>query len=497
MLTKSDFQQAIRDSIAAYPAVAPLYQAGDPRILQHLDAMATMLAMFSAQIEAAQAEPFEKVRDATVLADAAMRGIVRRGTAARVRIRAVNSGTAAFAVDSARTLLDSAGRLYRIETPASVPAGGEATFEAVQLRSVTLTHTVSDSVPFYAVPIPAADDDAYLCSISVSDSDGEYTYRERYVNTEVGERVYHVEADDRQQVYVRFGYQDVVGTQPHDGTEITLTVLYTEGDISPDYGSPFSFEYLGSPAENAIKLTLDALLQAGQDPVSMSVLRDLARYPSVYEHNAVFLGEFDFLVRRNFPTLQFLSVWNESAEEQARGPSYDNINALFVACLSATGGEAVLTEADPAAPVAPAEIESAGLTATQRSIAATIAAADDSYRVRFFTPVRSEIAMTISARVASSYVAADVRAQIIEALLSEYGQAASASRRGHNRPRYQHVYALLKSAVTALSSGDMTVTIDDPDSADVRPELWRYLSADSLVVTVETINASTSGWGVF
>lgn len=39
MLTKADFQRAIRDSIASYPSIAPLYQASDPRIMQHLDAM--------------------------------------------------------------------------------------------------------------------------------------------------------------------------------------------------------------------------------------------------------------------------------------------------------------------------------------------------------------------------------------------------------------------------------------------------------------------------
>lgn len=83
MLTKADFQKAIRDSINTYPNVAPLFQAGDPRIMQHLDAMATMLSMLSAQVETAQAEPFEKARDSTVLADAAMRGIVRKGKSAQ------------------------------------------------------------------------------------------------------------------------------------------------------------------------------------------------------------------------------------------------------------------------------------------------------------------------------------------------------------------------------------------------------------------------------
>src|SRR5665648_1252964 len=100
MLTKKDFQQAIVDSVANYPTVAPLYQAGDPRILQSLDAMAAMLAMFSSQIETAMAEPFEKVRDATVLADAAMRGVIRKAGSGRVRITVKNGNNTAFTVDA-------------------------------------------------------------------------------------------------------------------------------------------------------------------------------------------------------------------------------------------------------------------------------------------------------------------------------------------------------------------------------------------------------------
>ncbi len=497
MYTKADFQKRIADTIGNYQSIAPLYQAGDPRTLQHLDAIATMLAMLSAQVETAQAEPYDKVRDSTVLADAAMRGIVRSGTPARVRVLAINGGTEDFQVESARTLLDSSGLLYRVETAVVVPAGGEATFEATQLRAVKTTHTVSGSEPFYAVPIPAADDDGYLCSIAVSDAQGEYVYRNRYVNTEAGERVFHVEADDRQQVYVRFGFNGVVGVQPEDGAEITLTTFYTNGAVNPAFGSPFSFEYIGSPLEAVVELKMDALLQPGQNPMPMSVLRDFARYPSVYDDNAVFLGEFGFLVRKKFPNLQFLSIWNETEEEQARGPSLDNINALFVACLSEDGGEAVLDEADPAMPVAPVKIAEDDLTDTQRSIRAAILAADNSYRVYFFTPVRSRIAMSVAARVSTSYVASDVRQKIIEAALTEYGQAAAASRRGRNRPLYKRVYELLRQKVAALASGDsdLTVNIVEPPSLAARPEMWRYVSADSLAVSVETANIVTPTWG--
>ena len=525
MLTKSDFQKSIADAITGYPAIAPLYQSGDPRITQHLDAIATMLAMFSAQLEVAMTEPFEKTRDATVLADAAMRGIIPKASPARVRILARNKGTSSFLAETGRTILDSAGFPYRIETSATIHPGESATFEASQLQTTRVLHTVESSEPFYSIEIPLADGDTFLCGIGVSDMDGDFVYAERYANIAIGERVFHVEADDRQRVYVRFGFDGFVGVQPVDGTTITLDIAYSAGKINPEYGSPFSFEYIASPADSSIDLSMDYLMVAGVNPHSMSVLRDLARYPSVYDHNAVYLGEFDFLVRNKFPTLQFLSVWNESAEERARGPNIDSINTLFVACLSAAGGEAVLLEDNSVElrldgswnvgeqyyrtythsydfnhlgdiPIVFGKINESLLTGTQVAIRNAIKAADDSYRVLFITPVHSKIAMTVAARVSTSYVASDVQEKIIEALLAEFGKAAAASRRGRSRPLYQRVYALLRLKIAALAGtgADLTVDIENVESLSIRPELWRYVDRSSLSVTVTTANIVTSGW---
>ena len=497
MLTKADFQQAIKDSIAAYPAVAPLYQAGDPRIMQNLDAMATMLAMFSAQLEVAMAEPFEKTRDATVMADASMRGIVRKSTPLRVVIQAKNTGSTAFLLESGRRVMDSAGLFYQLETSALIYPGAASTVEASQITTTTVAHTVAGSGPFYAIAIPVSGDGSTLCGVSVSDGDGDYAYSQRYVNIAAGERVFHIEADDRQQAYVRFGFDGVVGTQPTDGRVITLKVSYSMGDVTVDYASPFSLEYLLTPAESLVELSMASVAIPGKSPISMSVMRDLARYPSVYDHNAVFLGEFDFLVRRKFPTLQFLSVWNESAEEQARGPSMDNINTLFVACLSADGSEPVLMQVDPLVAVAPVLIDADALTGVQTEVSRVIQSADDSYRVKFMTPVRAKIPMTVTALVGTSYAAADVKQKITEAILAEFGETAAASRRGRNHPLYQRVYSLLKEKIAALSGGNSDLTVNIPDfvSLGVRPEMWRYVAADSLTVTVSTANVVTPSWG--
>ena len=498
MLTKSDFQTAIANAIGEYPAIEPLYQINDPRIKQATDAMATMLAMFSAQMEAAQSEQFNKTRDCTVLADAAMRGIVPKGTACRVKIKAANDGEADVKIEIGRNLLDSNGLFWRVETAAIVPAHGSAVFEAAQVSIKTISHTVSDTEPFYPIEVPSADDGSYLCAIRVSDTEGDYEYRDQYTNTEAGERIYHVEADDRQRIFVRFGCKGVVGTQPENGDIITLNVSYTGGDITPDLDSPYAFEYTQNVNENRLTLTLDSLVSSGSDPISMTVLHDIARYPAVYRRGAVFLGEFGFLVRSNFPNLQFLSVWNESMEERVRGEDVSNINCLFVACLD--GKERTLEAAAVAddAVVEPEEIASEDWTETQKAIQKTIAKADDSYRVRFFTPVISKISINVTASVSSNYIASDVESKIRQSILTKYGKESAASRRGLQRPLYRDIYALLKENVAALSDGeaDLQVQIDGGKTSDVvRPEQWRFVDESTLSVTVEIANVVVNSWG--
>jgi hypothetical protein len=495
MKTKAEFLQAIADSIDNYPTLAPLYRAGDPRVMQPQEAMATMLAMLSGEVEVAQAEPFEKVRDATVLADAAMRGIIRKARPGKVRITLANQSDSSYSIQAGRIVLDSSGNLYRADTGATVAASESGTFDASQIKSETVTHTVSGSVPFYAIEIPEADDGAYLSGIAVSDADGAFEYRERYVNIADGDRVFHVEADDKQRVYVRFGQSGVVGHQPGDGDVITLTIYRSVGVIAPSASSPFSFEYVLTPQESQIDLTLQSVLDKGQNPPDMATLRNLIKYPSVYDENAVYLGEFDFLVRRTYTDTQFLSVWNETLEEAARGASVNNINALFVACMSAGGTESVLTEADPGAPVAPTLIAEGSLTATQIGMRSVILGADDSYKVKFYTPVKSKIVMSISATVSTAYSSADVEAQIRALILAEYGITSPAARRGAAKPLYQAVYKLLREKVAALSDGaaDMQVAITAYPGVH-RPELWRYVANDSLTVTITTANIAVSGW---
>lgn len=489
MYTREQFmQKAIEVSVAKYPSMAALIKAGDVRVMQQMEAMATMLEMYSAQVEVAQSEPFEKTRDSTVLADAAMRGIVPKSIPSTISITANNKSNEDIRISSGRLIIDTKGRTLTVDSPITVPAGGQAKLLATQVYSKEVIHTVAGSRPFYEIPVTMADDDSSLCGIQVKDSNGPYQLRDQYVNTAAGERIYHIEADERQRVFIRMGQEGVVGTQPIDGTEITVTSYYSMGDVRFDAGSLLVFELMQNPAESMMEMRLSELVSKGQNPPSIIELRELAKYPSVYNSNAVFLGEFDFLIRRNFPNLKFLSVWNEGMEESVRGMSLDNINALFVACLFED--EVVIPGPDMDA------MEVRDLTGDQQQVKDKILAADDSYKVRFYAPIRSPISVSIKATIATSYDEQQTRELINDVILREFGESARQSRHGRANPLYQQIYYLLRKEIPALQVTGTDLEVDiERGGDDKRPELWRYVSPETLTIGVFTKSGSAPYWG--
>lgn len=481
MLTKTEFLTAIRDSVTQYPAVAARYQAGDPTVLQSLEAIATMAAMLSQQIEVAQMEPFIKSRDATILAEAALRGLVPMAKPARVRVRIENQAATPFTLTAGRNLIDSNGRLYVVDAPVTVPAldagvPGQAFAEAIQHQTRTFTHTVTVAEPFYKIEVPAADGDKAIAGVEVYNASSvAFGYRQEFTNVAVDEQVYHMETDEYRRLYVKFGYGGVVGYQPAAGDTFTIEVHDTNGDVRPETDSPFALEYLVTPADASIALFMDSLVTPGANPIDITTLRELMRYPSTYDHSAVFLGEFDYLIRNRLPNLKFLSVWNEQIEEKVRGANADNINRLFVSVVPADGGTQMGTEDD---------------------ILAMISDADDSYRVSFIPPVVSPIGITVDARIARVHDTAAVQAQIIEALLSEYGADSQASRRGLQSPQYKRIYALLRDRVPALqdSGSDFSVVVSPPPDP-LLPEHYRYADMASITVTITPANYAAGNWG--
>lgn len=147
------------------------------------------------------------------------------------------------------------------------------------------------------------------------------------------------------------------------------------------------------------------IIQSGANPPDLALLQQLANYPALYDENAVYLGNFDMLVRRFFGMrADFLSVWNEAIHELAfGGVDVTDINRLFVAVVPKLGQD---------------------LTTLKADIAVKIASADSLYtgRVKFVDPVELAYPILITGRIAAVHSLDAVREQIKNALLAKYGK---------------------------------------------------------------------------
>jgi hypothetical protein len=470
---KSDFDAALVAAVLARPKAAEAYRAGLPILLAQMDAWATQAAMLSQQIDLAEVEPFIKARTGTVLADAALKGVLPLARPARVQITVTNPGPDAVPVPIGRGILDGKGRRYVVDGAATIAADSTGTITAQQVTTRTVPHTVSGAGPFYSVQVPPSPDDADLTGVEVADGVGAFTYAVDFVNSAIGDRVFHAETDEYRRLFLRFGAAGVVGHQPANGDVLTMTIRECAGKIELDAGASFALEYVGNAAEGALSFALNAVLAEGSGPPDTETLRMIARYPALHDANAVYLSNFDFLLRRHLPPVHFLAVWNEQVEETARGPDVENINTLFVSFV--IPGQTVGT--------------------SEAQIEQIINRADDSYRVQFVDHEPISVPVTVTARVGVVHDAGDVEAQIRATLLAQYGVGSLAASRGlSNVFRFQDINRLLVENVVALQDQISDFSVVFGETPDPLPEDFRHLTAGSITVTVERVSTTTGLW---
>jgi len=460
--TKADYLARAEAVIADYPKAALAYQVRDPRLLAMLESMATMLSLHSMEQDTAAMEPWTKARDVTVLADAAVKGVLPFGTPMRVSLSVQNITATAFPVLTGRRLLDQQGRIYVVTTGATVPANGTATIQAVQQAPTLITHTVSANQAFYRIEVPAPEI-GYIAEVRVADSLGNaFTYTPEFTNIEIEQRVFHLESDENRTLAVVFGADAIGGYQPNVGEVLNVTAQVTEGDITLSEGSTFVFEYATTLAESGAKITLTAVTQPGAAPMDIATLREITSYPSLYDGSAVYNGNFDFLLRRNLSPFRFLAVWNEQREEEVRGPNVDHMNRLFIAALKDGVDTATLRAA----------------------IERVVYAADNSYRIRWVEVAESEIPVTVNLQVPDVYDSGAVQQQAREIILAQYGRDSAWAKRGSGRVLYRRVTSLLEDAIQACQADEADIQVVVQDDAVLLPETYRYVSETSLVVNV-------------
>ena len=159
-------------------------------------------------------------------------------------------------------------------------------------------------------------------------------------------------------------------------------------------------------------------------------------FSSIYDTSAVFLGNFDFLIRRNLSPFEFLSVWNEYIEEGVRGASVDNINTIFVAAQKADVLQATL----------------------ESEIELLVNDADDTYKISFVDIIEEEISVTIDAEISKIYDPAEVESKIRSLILDNYGQDTAFAKRGFSKIRYRDVY-VIRLVISSLRLGTPEMTL--------------------------------------
>jgi hypothetical protein len=214
------------------------------------------------------------------------------------------------------------------------------------------------------------------------------------------------------------------------------------------------------------------VLFAGADPLDIDTLREYAKYPSTYDSSAVYLGNFDFLIRRTLFPLRFLSVWNEQVEEAVRGASVANINKLFIAVL----------------------MDGVDTTWLQTEIRRIIKLADDSYSVNFVNAVTTELPVTINAQVSVVHDVGDVEAKIRAVVYDLYGKDSQAAAKGMMQMNNKKLSDSLKTNVVALQDDGSDLQVSLAALPVTLPEQYRYVSEASLTVNVTQATYNDGMW---
>lgn len=474
-LSKDELLAKALDEVDSFPNLSQYVRARDPRVLAQLGAQAVMLSMLSEQVDVARFEPFVKARDATVLADASLKGILPLARACKVTLQFTNNGVADVNLNAQRRVMDQKGRLYELDAAVTVPAFDSIAVTATQLRRRSIETTIDKPTDFYRLPVPLSSDEQFLNTISISKGATEFKYAPDWFNVAVDQAAYQVEVDELRRMYVCFGKSTVIGYGVKQGDVFTMNLTECNGrvsDLAP--GGKFTLEYVYSEGESGLECELGSVQDEGSGPHSIPELRVMARYSAVYDHNAVYLGEFALLLRRYLGGgIRFLAVWNEAVEEKARGAGLDNINTLFVAGLVS------------------------GMTndAFEARVLPMIKRADSSYRVRFVPASMQAVPVTITASVAINWDRANVEAKIRSLLLENFRDGAVGVSVGGSDPIGRaRINTLLRENVDALRDDKAEFKVDITLPGTRLPEHFLHISPASLTVNVSSADYGGSLW---
>ncbi|WOE40070.1 hypothetical protein [Acinetobacter chinensis] len=478
MSSQSDFEARLVATLEDYE-IRERYNAEDPMVVQQLRSIGAFLSLMSSEIDIAELEPFMKTRDRSIIADATNKGILPTGTASQHVLEVINRGTAAVTFSQGREIEDhSNGRPWRLMQSVTVEPGTTAEVHVEQSEYREIPYTVQADESFHKVIINLRDG-LSLAGLTVKDDTGHaYSLKVRWMNVEPLEYAYNLTTDSRRRVFIEFGDDERAGrtVRANQVYKIGITETYGEVDSQRLKDAAFS-EVLNSDEQRvSIRFKSAGVLKQGTDPLSVSLLRVLASYPALYDEDAVFLGNFDYSVRKKFMArAHYIAVWNENEQDRYFGVTWKDINHLHIAVLAKNEAEQENLETE---------------------MCQYIGMLDSLYkdRVRVHEVIEKPFNITLNCRLAAVHDSDSVKSQIKRLLSDIYGQKRIRSSRwllnGFNT---QEISTKLKSSIVAFQDNisDFSIVVEATLN---KPTEWVFITDESITVNIERTAEMGAAW---
>jgi len=478
-LERSKLLNAIGSNINDYPDVAERWRAGDPTVRALITSIVETVVWLSRDNDVNIIEPFIKSKDRTIIADAINKGILPVATPCQHLITIENNSDSTVNLSQGRQIDDGTGRGWRLMAAVTLNAGEVKKVLAEQSEIIRLPIIIPVNEPFYSVTVSTTED-SYFAGIAVTNTTTSeiYQHTPKFMNAGAGDAVFSLHSDDLEAISITFGDTERVGKTVQAGETYEVAITQCYGTVDPNSLKQASLASIYTNDETKLNLYFQSSdsVRAGANPLTVAQLRLLASFPSVYDRNAVFMGNFDFLVRWHFmKRFEYMAIWNETTNEKHYGPSLDAINHLNLTVVPKSAGE--------------------GATLTE-DIRQLVAKADSLLdgRVRIKAAVERPYQVTVSGRLAAVHDIAAVKTQIKELLLASYGKGSlAASHPNIDGFNLQEIATRIRQDIPAFQDriSDFTVSGEGAGSS-IKPHQWVFLSTSSITVNL-TRTADTGG----
>lgn len=482
-LQRTNLNTTIDNALNDYPEIAERWQVGDPTVTALMTAMRELVIALSRDNEVNIIEPFIKSNNRTIMADAINKGILPVATPCQYRLVIENTGENTVTLNQGRVVEDGTGRQWRLLSAITVGAGESQTVECEQSIIYEQNLTIAVSEPFYQLNI-STNSDEYIAGIDIVNltQKAKFAYKPKFMNAKAGDRVYTLFSDDFADIVIMFGDSSRIGQTVQAGDEYRLYITKTYGFVDNSTLKQASLNDLLNNDERYLNLYFkpDGLIRAGANPLTVSQMRLLASFPSTYDHNAVFMGNFDMLVRWHFMArFRYMAIWNETVHEKFYGANLDNINHLNLTVVANEASEQDLLIKD---------------------IRQLVARADSLFegRVRVKAVVERPYQIIINGSLAGVHDIDSVKSQIAELLLAAFGRGSiSASHPNYDGFNRQEIATLIREKIPAFQDriSDFSVLGEDTQVTPIKPHEWVYLTRESIKITLRrTADTGSAMW---